>query len=278
MAGAVPQGQHPLQCSQGCSTLGAELAWAEQPARLFLGRPPRGSPLGGIQHTFKQLVGTQGTSKHVLDSPHGMEGMRSAPLKKRQSQNQPSLLPLSCLLIPLDSRLEDSPVTPRGVQGASSVDSDGSGGYPSQSSYKGSSSSEEEPHEPVPPSPSETVDSSLNFRMGSGSTQVMVDYNKPSTLSPMTTSTCTLPMKLFKKLLEGDKAATLECLALAGYDKQIPPTHMPSSTPMTLEYTLSQLESARTNLDVFSKHVREYIAEQDEWVECVQPPSQSALP
>ena len=30
-------------------------------------------------------------------------------------------------------------------------------------------------------------------------------------------------------------------------------------------------------LEVFSKHVREYLAEQDEWVECMQTPSQSAL-
>ena len=47
---------------------------------------------------------------------------------------------------------------------------------------------------------------------------------------------------------------------------------------MDLEYTSAQLESAMNNLEVFSKHFREYMAEQGEWVECTQPPTQSAFP
>ena len=41
---------------------------------------------------------------------------------------------------------------------------------------------------------------------------------------------------------------------------------------MSLEYTSAQRESARTILEMLSKHVREYMAEQGEWVECVHPP------
>ena len=78
------------------------------------------------------------------------------------------------------------------------------------------------------------LDTSLNFRMGSGGTQVMADYIKPSLPSPVTASICTLPMELLKRLLEGDKAATRECLALAGPAKQAFPAHT-SSTPMTLK-------------------------------------------
>ena len=62
-------------------------------------------------------------------------------------------------------------------------------------------------------------------------------------------------MELFKRLLDGDKAATFECQALAG--PQASSAHMPSSTPMTLEYTSAHLQFTRTNLEVFSKHVRE---------------------
>ena len=47
---------------------------------------------------------------------------------------------------------------------------------------------------------------------------------------------------------------------------------------MSLEYMASQLESARTNVEVISKHVRDYVVTQGEWVECVQPTTQSALP
>ena len=97
----------------------------------------------------------------------------------------------------------------------------------------------------------------------------MVDYTKPSLPSPITASMCTLPMELFKRLLDGDKAAVLECQALAGPTKQASPAHTPCSTPMTLEYTLAQLESTRTNLKVFSNHVNEYMAEQGESMECV---------
>ena len=66
------------------------------------------------------------------------------------------------------------------------------------------------------------------------------------------------------RLLEGDKLATMECLILVGSDKQTPLATTPSRAPMVLEYTSTQLESSKTNLKVFSKHVKEYMAEQDE--------------
>ena len=40
---------------------------------------------------------------------------------------------------------------------------------------------------------------------------------------------------------------------------------------MALEYTNVQVESARTNLEVFAKQVRAYIMDHGEWMECVQP-------
>ena len=44
------------------------------------------------------------------------------------------------------------------------------------------------------------------------------------------------------------------------------------------EYTLAQLDSARATLEMFAKHVREYMAKQGEWEVFDMPASQSALP
>ena len=65
---------------------------------------------------------------------------------------------------------------------------------------------------------------------------------------------------------------------IAGPVLQTAPPLCSSDSPMAREYTSGQLESARTNLEVISKHVRDYMVAQGEWVECVQPTTQSALP
>ena len=61
-------------------------------------------------------------------------------------------------------------------------------------------------------------------------------------------------------------------------DLQTAPPPCSSDLSVALEYTSSQLESTRTNLEVIFKHVREYMVTQGEWVECVQATTQSALP
>ena len=77
---------------------------------------------GGTQSTSKQLDGTQLATKHDLTPPHGEEGERTVPsghvLPKKMRQTPPSSPHSSCLLIPIDSRLE-SPAHPLGEQGIS---------------------------------------------------------------------------------------------------------------------------------------------------------------
>ena len=48
-------------------------------------------------------------------------------------------------------------------------------------------------------------------------------------------------------------------------------------TSLTLEYTSTQFDSAKANLEVFTKHVREYMAKQEEWEVFDPPTTQSAL-
>ena len=50
------------------------------------------------------------------------------------------------------------------------------------------------------------------------------------------------------------------------------------SPSVSLEYTSSQLESTRSNLEGVSKQVREYMVSLGEWVDYVHPAAQSALP
>ena len=60
--------------------------------------------------------------------------------------------------------------------------------------------------------------------------------------------------------------------------QQAPPPHSQASTPITIEDTTNQMESSRTNLEVFVKHVREYMVSHWEWEEYKQHSSQSPLP
>ena len=101
----------------------------------------------------------------------------------------------------------------------------------------------------------------------------MAVYDKPSPPSPIIASTCTLLVELLQKMIDGDKATAMECLALAGSNKQTPTPA--SSSPKTLEYTSTQLESAGMNLEVFAKHVWKYMVEQGKWEDCTQQKSTS---
>ena len=116
----------------------------------------------------------------------------------------------------------------------------------------------------------------MNFRLGQGGTQVIAKYTK-SPPTPVSDTSLVIQQQLLERLIDGDRMAVLECHALKGCNKQNPLPHSSSST-MALEYTNAQVESARTNLEVFAKQVRVYMVDHGEWVECVQPPpSQSAL-
>ena len=76
------------------------------------------------------------------------------------------------LLIPMESRLENSPDHPQGDQGTSSTDSSES---KSQCSEYPPPLREEQPREHVPPL-FKILDSGLNFRLGHGGTQVMARF------------------------------------------------------------------------------------------------------
>ena len=60
-----------------------------------------------------------------------------------------------------------------------------------------------------------------------------------------------MTLDLLHKMVDGDEAATLECLALTGTHKLESAT--PSCpSPLTTKYTLAQLDSAEANLEVFA--------------------------
>ena len=84
----------------------------------------------------------------------------------------------------------------------------------------------------------------------------------------------TIPKLLAHRKAVGDKAAVMELKALTGPESQNPPPSL-SKQPMSLEYTSTQLESARTNLEVCAKQVSAYMVDHGE---CVQLPPPSALP
>ena len=174
----------------------------------------------GEQH-WLFFAGRMGKKKVIMPSgeAQGATGhpRSPAPLKKRKVQTQTSPAHTSQhLLMPLKSRLEDKPVTPRGEQDPSSADfSEFSEGSPPHSSDEGSSSSEEDsPREATPPAPPKAdkfiLDNRVNFMMGSGGKQVKADYNKPSPPSPVRSFTCTLLVELLQRVLSGDQAATIE--------------------------------------------------------------------
>ena len=62
------------------------------------------------------------------------------------------------------------------------------------------------------------------------------------------------------------------CLVLAGVVNL-----NPNMSPLTIEYTSSQIDSAGANLEVFTKHVREYMTSQGEWEVRRQPVTQPTL-
>ena len=50
------------------------------------------------------------------------------------------------------------------------------------------------------------------------------------------------------------------------------------SSPLTTEYSQAQLDSARVNLEMFAKRVKDYMEEHGEWEVCGLLTTQSALP
>ena len=48
--------------------------------------------------------------------------------------------------------------------------------------------------------------------------------------------------------------------------------------PPTIKYSSMQIESARTYLEVFTKHSREYMVRHGEWKMCMHTPTQLVLP
>ena len=70
--------------------------------------------------------------------------------------------------------------------------------------------------------------------MGSGGIQAKADYIKPVPTPVTVPSTCTVSLDLLQRMIAGDQAATLECLALMGTHKleSIAPKH---PTPLMSE-------------------------------------------
>ena len=104
--------------------------------------------------------------------------------------------------------MADSPTVPHGPQG-SSGDSQGSEEHTLPGSDSGFGSSEEDPHhELTPPATPRRIDTSgINFRMGSGGTQVLDNYIKHP-LPPSTTPSLMLPSDLVKRLVRINTSAT----------------------------------------------------------------------
>ena len=85
-----------------------------------------------------------------------------------------------------------------------------------------------------------------------------------------------IPRQLAIRLVSSAAGSLGEFQALVTPEPSAPsPT---SSQPMALEYTPAQLDSSHANLEVCARHVRAYMVDHREWVECVQPPLLSALP
>ena len=76
--------------------------------------------------------------------------------------------------------------------------------------------------------------------------------------------------------MAGDKGAKMKLWEITGPEQQATFPPCSSSPPVSLEYTSGQPESTRTNLDVISKHVRDYMVTQGKWEKYVQPTTQSA--
>ena len=81
-----------------------------------------------------------------------------------------------------------------------------------------------------------------------------------------------LSRKLLLITLDGDMGVTMQVReAAAAGEQALPPDCPCPSPPVSLEYTSSQLESARSNLEAVSKQVREYIVSLGEWGGLRQP-------
>ena len=118
-----------------------------------------------------------------------------------------------------------------------------------------------------------------NFLLGMGGihrTQLL----RNRVLSPppqVSSQSFTLSKRLLLRALDGDVGAGVRCSGGAGtLPLPPPPPPGPSSSPIvSLKYTSSQLELAKSNLEAISKQVRDYMVSLGEWVDYVQP---AALP
>ena len=176
----------------------------------------------------------------------------SPPKKRRRHHYSTSAKSPPHLPIPLESGLEDNPDPHPGLEDnpdphpgleEPSVDS-------SESDVSLSDESDKEPTAEPGPQPSKTLDTSLNFRLGYSSTQVMAQYSTKAPSPPAVESSLMISRHLALWLAQSEVAAVAELQALMGPEPPVaPPT---PSQPMALEYTPAQLESSRTNLEVWT--------------------------
>ena len=73
-------------------------------------------------------------------------------------------------------------------------------------------------------------------------------------------------MALIHRALHDDKEARPECLKLTGV---VQPQRQDLAKPPTIESSAQQIESARTNLEVFAKHSRAYMVRHGEREVCI---------
>ena len=143
--------------------------------------PQQRTTLDCTQTDPNQFVNTQHVPEHEQGERSASSGL--TPPKKWRKHTHSYLPHSRRLLIPLESRLEDSPDHPRGDQGTSSIDSSKSESLSLECSEDSSPPREALPREQVPPA-SKILDTSLNFWLGHSGTQVMAQYSKPSPPAP----------------------------------------------------------------------------------------------
>ena len=133
--------------------------------------------------------------------------------------------------------------TPRGLRNTS------------QGSDSESVSYEEDPyHEltpPAPPKPIATSGRTWGHSCAGRLYQASTATPPPPPNSFFTHASCSIVEQVD---VRGHISHSIECLTLLGPAMQVPSTNTPSCTPVALEYTTAQLESARINLEVFAKH------------------------
>ena len=123
-------------------------------------------------------------------------------------------------------------------------------------------------------------DSWVNFRLGPKGLQAKVDYRDPHSLTQSVGPSVppTLPMYLVHQALFRNEAVKAECLkSFQLADVGLPQQQDQAMSPI-IEFSLKEVDSARTHLEVFAMHSREYMVKHGQWEVCTHAPSSRSCP